>query len=130
MVRLLWRRLGIVALLVLVAAAVFGVWNVYQKDRESQVLRYQAESQYTTLAQQQALLQSDISSLQTERGKEAALRQQYAVGKQGEGLIVIVDPTPPAPVQASSSIMQWVQKFLPPSVGALSLMCPLLFGVR
>jgi cell division protein FtsB len=113
MVRLLWRRLAIIALLFLVAASIVGVWDVYHKEEESQVLRDQAESQYTTLAQQETLLQSNIANLQTERGKEAALRQQYAVGKKGEGLIVIVDPTPPAPVQASSTIMQWVQKFLP-----------------
>src|SRR3990167_7471229 len=112
-VRLLWRRLGIVALLILVLVAASGVWSVYQKERESLQLRSEAESQYNMLSQQQTQLQSDIANLETDRGKEAALRQQYAVGKKGEGLIVIVDPRPDAPQQASSTIMQWVRKFLP-----------------
>ena len=84
--------------------------GVYQK-RES--LQRPAENQYNMLSQQQTQLQSDIASLETDRGKEAALRQQYAVGKKGEGLIVIVDPRSDAPRQASSTIMQWVRKFLP-----------------
>ncbi|OGG54294.1 hypothetical protein A3C20_01650 [Candidatus Kaiserbacteria bacterium RIFCSPHIGHO2_02_FULL_55_25] len=112
-VRLLWRRLGTTALFVLVVVAISGVWSVYQKERESLQLRSEAESQYNMLSQQQAQLQSDIANLETDRGKEAALRQQYAVGKKGEGLIVIVDPRPDAPQQASSTIMQWVRKFLP-----------------
>lgn len=111
--RLLWRRLGIVALFILVLVALSGVWNVYQKERESRALRRQAETQYATLSQQQGQLETDIASLQTLRGKEAALRQQYAVGKQGEGLIIIVDPKPQALVRASSTLMQWVHTFLP-----------------
>ena len=111
--RLLWRRLGIVALLILVLVAASGVWSVYQKERESLQLRSEAESQYNMLSQQQTQLQSDIANLETDRGKEAALRQQYAVGKKGEGLIVIVDSKADVPRQASSTIMQWVHKFLP-----------------
>lgn len=111
--RLLWRRLGIAALFILVLIAASGVWSVYQKERESLQLRSEAENQYNTLSQQQTQLQSDIASLETDRGKEAALRQQYAVGKKGEGLIVIVDPRADTPRQASSTIMQWVRKFLP-----------------
>lgn len=111
--RLLWRRLGIAALLFLVLVAASGVWSVYQKERESLQLRSEAENQYNTLSQQQTQLQSDIASLETDRGKEAALRQQYAVGKKGEGLIIIVDPKAEQPKQASSTILQWVHKFLP-----------------
>ena len=112
-VRLLWRRLGTTALFVLVVVAISGVWSVYQKERESFQLRSEAESQYNMLSQQRVQLQGDIANLETDRGKEAALRQQYAVGKKGEGLIVIVDQRPDAPRQASSTIMQWVHRFLP-----------------
>ena len=112
-VRLLWRRLGIAALFILVLIAISGVWNVYQKESESRSLRQEAEKQYSTLSKQQTQLEADIADLQTERGKEATLRQQYAVGKQGEKLIVIVDPKPEPTVRASSTIMQWVHTFLP-----------------
>lgn len=112
-VRLLWRRLGIAGLFVLVLVAAGGVWSVYQKERESLSLRQEAENQYSTLSQQEAQLKNDIASLETDRGKEAALREQYAVGKKGEGLVIIVDPKASLPQQASSTIMQWVHKFLP-----------------
>jgi cell division protein FtsB len=105
--------LGLVALLVLVAAAIPGVWNVYGKERESRELRTQAEIQAEHLSAQQAQLETDIARLQTERGKEAALREQYAIGKKGEGLIIIVDPPKAIPVEATSTVRQWVRKFLP-----------------
>jgi hypothetical protein len=112
-IRILWRRLGMFGILVLVVAAIPGVWNVYGKERESRSLRTQAELQVRNLAQQEARLSGDISRLQTERGKEEALREQYAVGKRGEGLIIIVDPPQALPIEATSTIRQWVHKFLP-----------------
>ena len=112
-VKLLWRRLGLVALLLLVLLALSGWWNVFKKERESRALRQQSESTVNSLSEQEAQLKADIASLKTERGKEAVLRAQYAVGKKGEELVVIVDPGTPKPVQASSSVMQWVRTFLP-----------------
>lgn len=112
-VRLFARRLGLLALLVLVLAAASGVWDIYHKERESRALRDQAQMQLDDLTQQKTQLSAEISNLQTARGKEETLRQQYELGKQGEGLIIIVNPPTPKPVQASSTVMQWVHKFLP-----------------
>lgn len=111
--RLFWRRAGLLALFVAVAMAASSVWGVYKKERESRVLREQAEREAQDLTVQQNELSTHIAKLQTERGKEEALRAQYAVGKQGEGLIIIVDPEAPQPIQATSTIMKWVHKFLP-----------------
>ena len=63
--------------------------DVYQKRGRLSSFAPKAQNQYNTLSQQQTQLQSDIASLETDRGKEAALRQQYAVGKKGEGLIIM-----------------------------------------
>ena len=112
-IRLFWRRLGITALLMLVAAGTSGVWNVYHKERESRALRTEAEAQLRDLSRQEVELRTQIAKLETDRGKEEVLREQYAIGKRGEGLIIIVDPQTPVPIQASSTIMQWVHKFLP-----------------
>ena len=112
-VKLFWRRLLMLGLLTLVVFSLFSVWGVYTKERDSRVLRERAEAELAELQEQQFALSQRIESLRTDRGKEAALRQQYELGKEGETLIVIVEPEASEPVQATSSIRQWVRKFLP-----------------
>lgn len=112
-VRLLWQRLGIIALLLVLILAISGVWSVYKKEHASRELRDQAQRQASDLSRQVSDLKMSIAKLETDRGKEEVLRQQYNVGKQGEQLIIIVDPEQPKPIEASSTIMKWVHKFLP-----------------
>lgn len=99
--RLLWRRLGLFTLFVLVCFAGWSVWGAWNKDIESAALDQQSQAALATLTAQQTTLQQNIDQLQTPRGKEAALRQEYSVGEQGEHMIVIVSssstPPPPAP---------------------------------
>ena len=109
-VRLFGRRLVIVALLILVIAVAWGVWNAYQKERESGALRAEAEAQLGDFAQRQTKLIDDIADLQTDRGKEEVLREQYALGAIGEGLIVIVDQPAAEPVHATSTILDKFRK--------------------
>ena len=108
-VRLFGKRLFLFALLLLVVVAVGGVWNAYQKEREAAALRTQAEVQLDDLAKRQAQLSSDIANLETDRGLEEVLREQYALAAQGEGLIVIVEPQP-EPVHATSTFMDKLKK--------------------
>jgi hypothetical protein len=112
-IRLLWQRLGIAGLLVVLIVVVSGVWSVWGKEQESRMLRDQAERDQKELAAQESQLRANISQLETSRGKEAALREQYNVGRAGEQMIIIVDPEQPKPMQATSTIMNWVRKFLP-----------------
>ena len=109
-VRLLGRRALILLLLIIVVFAAFGVWRAYGKNQESGVLRAQAESRLSDLSGRQAQLTSDIAKLETERGKEEALRGQYAVAAKGEGLIVIVDSPQPPSEATSSSLLEWFHK--------------------
>lgn len=110
--RLMGRRLVLTALAIVVISASWAVWNIYRKESESGRLKVEAQAQLTDLQRRQAQLQADYDTLQTERGMEAALRDQYAMGRQGEGLIVIVEPVVPAPVQATTSIIQWLKDVL------------------
>src|SRR5262245_11555973 len=90
-VRLFWKR---ILTFVLVIGVLFGLWavvGVYIKERESSNLRVQSESQLKDLQIRQAALKQRIASLETERGQEAALREAYQVGKEGEGVVTIVD---------------------------------------
>jgi len=86
-------------LFIVVCFAAWSVWGAWEKDVESAALDQQSQAALATLSAQQATLQQNITQLQTERGKEAALRQEYSVGHQGENMIVIVDSssTPPPP---------------------------------
>lgn len=113
MVKLFWRRVRIVAALLLVVIALSGVWNIYQKERESRQLRDDSERQLEDLTQQQILLQSNIDKLQTERGKEEVLRDQYQVAKPGEQMMIIVEPQQPEAATSSNGFLQLVHKFLP-----------------
>ena len=69
------------------------------EGRESAALDQESQAALATLAAQQTTLKQNIDQLQTPRGKEAALRQAYSVGAQGENMIVIVgsSSTPPPP---------------------------------
>ena len=107
--RLLWRRAMIVGLFVLVLAASWSVWGVYRKDRESVALKREAQAQLADLTKRQVQLSSDITKLQTDRGKEEALRQQYALAGEGEHLLVIIDPPAPLPVAATTTTFQWLK---------------------
>ena len=99
------------ALLALVIMAGSSVWNVYHKDRESRALRMQSELELAQLTQQQTQLNTRITKLESPRGKEETLRQQYAVGKQGEGMIIIVDPehSKALPATTTPSAMHWIE---------------------
>src|SRR3989344_2256958 len=88
--RLFWRRLGVLSLVLLIIAVSFAVWGVSKKERESRTLRQEAEVQLADLKEQERTLTEHVESLRTDRGKEEVLREQYGVGRQGEGLIVIV----------------------------------------
>lgn len=108
--KLFGKRLALLLLLALVALAASGVWGVYKKERESRALRMEAEAQLADLAGRKAQLEADIAKLKTPRGMEEALREQYRLAKSGEGLIVIVDPPTPVPIEATSTVMEWFNK--------------------
>ena len=86
------RRLIVLALLLVVAVGVKGVWGVYQKQVESRALRAEAEGQLLQLQAREQDLRRDIARLKDDRGIEAVLREEYQLAGEGEGVIVIVEP--------------------------------------
>lgn len=95
--RLMWRRVIALILLLLVAIALRGVWGVYKKSQESRVLKIEAEATLHDLQTREKELRSDIANLKSDRGVEAVLRERYDLAKEGEGVVVIVDPPAPPP---------------------------------
>ncbi len=105
-IRLMRRRLVILVLLALVFVGVRGVWGVYKKEQESRMLRAETEMQLAKLKVREADLRRDMASLKSERGIEEVLREEYELAKEGEGVIVIVDPTEPVPKEPEPTRMQ------------------------
>lgn len=113
-VRLIVRRLVLILLLVLVVGALSAMWDVYKKERDSRVLRDQAEAQLQNLTLQEERLTAEISRLETARGKEELLRENYEMAREGEQLIIIIEPPAPAPLEATTTpMMQWVHRLIP-----------------
>ncbi len=110
-VRLFLRRTATFVLVLVVLGAAIGVWQVYGKERDSRTLREYAEVEQSELEEQAERLRRDTEKLKTDRGQEEALREQYDVGKQGEGLIVIVEPPTPEPVEVPPTFLEKVQRF-------------------
>lgn len=108
-VRLFGKRVMLLALFLLVCSVAWGLWGAYKKERESAILRAQAEAQLNDLLERQQQLSADIGNLQTRRGVEEVLREQYSLAAEDEGLIVIVDQQAASPTQASSSMMDIIK---------------------
>ncbi len=113
-VRLFFRRIGLLALFILVLGACSAVWDVYKKEHDSRVLRGQAEAQMYNLTMQEEHLTDEISRLETKRGQEEVLRENYEMAKEGENLIIIIEPPKSEVVEATSTpIMQWMHRVIP-----------------
>ena len=112
-VRLFAKRLGMLLLIAATVAVGSAVWSVYGKERDSRAFRAQAEEEQRHLSEQKMQLTGNIARLETVRGKEEVLRENYELGRRGEGLIIIVDPPEPEPIVEEKGIRQWVTKFLP-----------------
>lgn len=110
--KLLWRRLMLLGVFALFVFGSWSVWGAWRKDVESAALNRQSQAALADLTQQQSQLQINIQELQSERGREAALRQAYGVGKAGEREIIIVDPSHPQPATSTPSVFESIKKAL------------------
>jgi CRISPR/Cas system CMR-associated protein Cmr5 small subunit len=65
------------------------------------------------LQKQKTELSSDIDKLNTSQGTEDAIREKFGLGRDGEGVIVVVDDKtpPPDPIKKSSSIFSFFTKW-------------------
>ncbi|MBI4068501.1 septum formation initiator family protein [Candidatus Kaiserbacteria bacterium] len=94
-------RLFTIAILLIAFALVHGVWSIYHKEQETWSGRMEAERQLATMKQREIALHSDIVRLQSADGMEAALREQFDMVKEGEGVIVVVDRDKTSPQQGA-----------------------------
>lgn len=70
-------------------------FSVYERYRIAVVMaerRAAVETQLASLEARRAMLQERVDYLSNERGIEAELRRQFDVARQGEQVVVLVDP--------------------------------------
>ena len=89
---LLYNRTTVVILAVVTVLLGFSAFSVFQKREEAYQNAKTAEYQVKTLTEREQKTQEEINELQTNEGVEAAIRDEYQASKDGEGLVVVVDP--------------------------------------
>jgi cell division protein FtsB len=83
------------ALLALSVAFVFvgrAAFRIYEKERVSGDDLTKTESQYKEYSLRAATLESEIARLKSNRGVEEEIRNKFRLAKDGEKMVVIVEP--------------------------------------
>lgn len=70
----------------------YSAYGRYVAERETHEKLLGRQHELEVLKQRAALLESKVSHIESERGMEGAIREQFDVAKEGEDVIVIVDP--------------------------------------
>lgn len=113
-VRLLYRRMLIVFCLVLLVVLVRSVWNMYGKSAETAQARMAAEVRLEELQGRKRVLETTIADLRSDRGVETQLRERYALGSEGEGLVIVVDDAPkPQKPRQEFPPLTWLKSIWP-----------------
>lgn len=84
-----WPALGLLCLILFVF-----IWNMFGffgKMLDTGKNKRIAESKLNDLKNDKLELESRIASLNTDKGIEEKIREDYALGKEGEGLVQIVE---------------------------------------
>jgi cell division protein FtsB len=91
---LLFSKVTLAVLAVVVAFFATNVWGVYQKAHETSEKRAQLEKEFAELQAREATLREELDRLHTNRGMEEEIRSKFDVAREGERVIVVVDPKP------------------------------------
>ncbi len=86
----LWALLVFGFLLVVLLAV--ATWQVYTKQQDARRQHFNEAETVAELTARKAALQTELSSLDTDRGIETEVRERYPVEKPGEQEIMLVAP--------------------------------------
>lgn len=81
-------------ILFLIVFVGFGVASIARTSIDASKDRKRSEEQVAALQAKEADMAQKLAALDTPRGKEAALRDQFPVVAAGEHVVVISEPTP------------------------------------
>lgn len=84
---------------------------MYERYASASEARNAAELEVETLKARQADLDRKVASLSSDRGLEEELRRRFGVGREGEGVIEIIEQAPPPPQAPSGGgLFGWIRR--------------------
>jgi cell division protein FtsB len=108
----LLSKLVLLALAALTVLLSMATWDVYQKFSETAVKREQRETAFAELKVREAALRSELARLETTQGLEANIRSKFDVAREGEGVIIVVDPKAENQQASVAEKQGWLGRFL------------------
>jgi cell division protein FtsB len=98
----LWQKIlysrPMIALLILVLLGLArALWLIYPQAQNAKEAAREAASAYQAAVNRETSLEAKVKALNTERGREALIREKFPVVKEGEHVITVIPaPTEPA----------------------------------
>ena len=90
--RILYAPITILALVIFSIFLVRAAFRAYQSERTSTIELQNLEQSKSELSTRETFIIKEIDRLQSSRGLEEELRNKYPVAKQGEHVVIIVEP--------------------------------------
>jgi len=113
--KILYSKFTILVLAIVLAFLANAVWEVYKKARVAYDSKNRVFEKRNELQERETALLSNIENLKTDRGIESEIREKFGVVRDGEEVVVIVDPsgdvTENGNKRAGVSVGLW-QKFI------------------
>ena len=91
--RVLYSRPILVLLAVLLVVALNSTWKMYEKASLAREQKNRLEKELEDLKARELDLEVKIANLKTARGLEEEIRGRFSVAKNGESVVVVVDPS-------------------------------------
>lgn len=91
--QIIYSRPTFVLLAVLLVVTLNSTWKMYEKASLAREQKNRLEKELEDLKARELDLQVKIANLKTERGLEEEIRTRFSVAKNGESVVVVVDPS-------------------------------------
>ena len=91
--QIVYSRPTLVLLAVLLVVTLNSTWKMYEKASLAREQKNRLENELESLKARELDLQAKIANLKTERGLEEEIRGRFSVAKNGESVVVVVDPS-------------------------------------
>ena len=103
---------GVTGVFFLFAFMARGAFHIYEKERVSNDDLEKVENEYQDYTARAAALESGIAKLESDRGVEEEIRNKFRVTKDGEKMVVIVQPEGISTASPEIVEQDWWQRFL------------------
>ena len=110
--RFLYSPLFIIGLLILFVVLLKAAYGAYQNEKKSRQELQNVRQNSEELSSREDFLATEIQRLESTRGLEEELRNKFPVAKEGEKVVIIVEPEKDTSVSASQQNKGFWSSFL------------------